>query len=109
MGRAVIEVTKDNFDEMILRSKQPVIADLWAEWCAPCRMLAPTMDEIANIFKGKINIVKINVDETPELATELSVMNIPTLIFFKDGKEAGRLIGLNTKEHIKKKIEEYFG
>ena len=105
----MIEITKDNFQTKVLKSERPLILDLWAEWCMPCKMITPILDEIANDYKGRIDIAKINVDEHPELATELEVMNIPTLIFFENGKETGRLTGLNTKEYIEKKIEEFFG
>lgn len=104
----MIEITKNNFESEVLKSDRPVIIDLWAEWCMPCKMIEPVLDEIANDYKEKIDVVKINVDESPELATELSVMNIPTLIFFKDGQEKTRITGINTKEYIEKKIEEFF-
>ncbi len=104
----MIEITKDNFESEVLKSARPVIIDLWAEWCMPCKMIEPILDEIASEYKEKIDVAKINVDEYPELATELSVMNIPTLIFFKDGQEKTRITGINTKEYIEKKIEEFF-
>ena len=108
MGSSLLEITKDNFQTRVTKSALPVIIDFWAEWCMPCKMIAPTIKEIAVEYKGKIDVAKINVDNSPELATELSVMNIPTLLFFKDGKEAGRLVGVNTKEYIEKKIKEFF-
>ncbi len=104
----MIEITKDNFESEVLKSARPVIIDLWAEWCMPCKMIEPVLDEIASEYKEKIDVAKINVDKYPELATELSVMNIPTLIFFKDGQEKTRITGINTKEYIEKKIEEFF-
>ncbi len=104
----MLEITKDNFQTKVLKSERPVIIDLWAEWCMPCKMIEPVLNEIANDYKEKIDVAKINVDEYPELATELSVMNIPALIFFKDGKEVTRIVGVNTKEYIEKKIKEFF-
>ena len=104
----MIKITKDNFETAVLKSTRPVIIDLWAEWCMPCKMIEPVLDEIANEYKKKIDVAKINVDEYPELATELSVMNIPALIFFKDGQEITRIIGVNTKEYIEKKIKDFF-
>ena len=104
----MIEITKDNFERAVLKSARPVIIDLWAEWCMPCKMIGPILDEIANEYKEKIDVAKINVDEYPELATELSVMNIPTLIFFKNGEEITRMVGINTREYIEKKIKEFF-
>ena len=109
MNANTVSITKDNFQTKIVNSERPIVVDLWAEWCMPCKMIAPVLDEIATDYSGKVDIGKINVDEDPELATELSVMNIPTLIFFKGGKEAGRIVGVNTKEYIEKKIEEFFG
>ena len=108
MGAKTIEITNANFEKEIINSEKPAIVDFWAPWCMPCKMIASTLDEIADDYRGKINVAKINVDDSPELATELSVMNIPSLIFFKDGKEVERLIGVNTKEYIEKKIETAF-
>jgi len=105
----IIEVTGKNFKEEITKSKTPVIVDFWAEWCMPCKMIFPVIDEAAKEFAGKIKIGKVNVDENTELATELTVMNIPTLVFFKDGKEAGRAVGVISKKELLKKIEEVFG
>lgn len=105
----IIEVTEKNFKEEITKSKTPVIVDFWAEWCMPCKVISPLVDEIAKEFAGKIKIGKVNVDDDAGLATELTVMNIPTLVFFKDGKEAGRIVGVISKKELLKKIEEVFG
>jgi thioredoxin 1 len=105
----IIEVTGKNFKEEIAKSKTPAIVDFWAEWCMPCTMISSLVDETAKEFAGKIKIGKVNVDENTELATELTVMNIPTLVFFKDGKEAGRIVGVVSKKELLKKIEEAFG
>lgn len=104
-----IEVTGKNFKEEIAKSKTPAIVDFWAEWCMPCKMISPLVDEIAKEFAGKIKIGKINVDDNADLATELTVMNIPTLVFFKEGLEAGRVVGVVSKKELLKKIEEVFG
>jgi len=109
MSTHAVVITGENFKAKVLESKKPVIIDLWAEWCMPCKMIAPTIDEIAKTYKDKIEVGKVNIDEYPELATELSVMNIPTVIFFKDGKESGRVVGVNTKEMFEKKITAFFG
>lgn len=109
MGMNTITITSENFKTKVLESKRPVLIDLWAEWCMPCKMISPTIDAIADDYKSTIDVGKVDVDGNPELATELSVMNIPTLLFFKEGKEAGRLVGVNTKEQIERKIKEYFG
>ena len=106
MGTKTIEITNANFEKEIINSEKPAIVDFWAPWCMPCKMIAPTLDEIADDYKGKINVAKINVDDSPELATELSIFNIPTIVFFKSGKEHSRLVGVNTKEVIDAKIEK---
>ena len=108
MAAGIAEITNDNFETKVLKSAKPVVIDLWAEWCMPCKMLTPVIEEIAELYKDEIDVAKVNVDDCPELATELSVMSIPTLIFFKNGKEAGRLTGVNTKEYIEGKIKEFF-
>ncbi|MEA3305539.1 MAG: thioredoxin [Candidatus Omnitrophota bacterium] len=104
----VIEITNANFEEEIIQSELPVIIDFWAEWCAPCKMMLPVVGELAKELKGRVKVSKINVDENTKAAVDLSVMNIPTLIFFKDGKEAGRLVGVVSKREALKKIEELF-
>lgn len=104
----IAEITKDNFDKEVANAKLPVIIDFWAEWCMPCKILSPVIDEAAEDFAGKITVGKINVDEDAELASELMVMNIPTLVFFKDGKEVGRSVGILSKRELLKKIEEAF-
>ncbi|MDD5439684.1 MAG: thioredoxin [Candidatus Omnitrophica bacterium] len=109
MSTHTVTITAENFKTKVLESKRPVIIDLWAEWCMPCKMIAPTIDKIAEAHKDKVTVGKINIDDHPGLATELSVMNIPTVIFFKDGKEAGRTVGVNSKEAFEKKIVAFFG
>lgn len=100
----VLEVVKSNFEDEVLKSEKPVLVDFWAPWCMPCKIIAPAVEEIAAEMQDKIKVVKLNVDDSPDIATELSVLNIPTLIFFKDGKEAARMIGVNPKEAIESKI-----
>lgn len=100
----MLEVTKENFEKEVLKSEKLVLIDFWASWCVPCKVIAPTIEEIEKEFKDRVKVAKSNVDENPELATELSVLNIPTLILFKGGKEAGRMIGINSKEAILAKI-----
>ena len=102
----VMEITDATFESEIVKSDIPAILDFWAEWCVPCKMISPLVDEISKEFEGKIKIGKINVDENIEIATNLGVMNIPTLLFFKDGKEAGRVVGVVSKKELIKKIDE---
>ncbi len=90
-------LTVDSFDEAISTSDQPIIVDFWAEWCGPCKMIAPVLDEIAAENAGKLSIGKVNVDENPDLARRFEVMSIPTLIVFKNGEAVKRLVGAKNK------------
>ncbi len=96
---AVITITKDNFESEIINSKVPVIADFWASWCAPCRMVAPILDEIAS-ENDDIKVCKINVDDEKELAEKFQIMTIPTLLIFKDGEMVNKSVGVKPKEAI---------
>lgn len=98
------ELNQDNFEKEILKSDKPVLVDFWAPWCMPCKLIAPIVEKLAEELKGKVSVLKSNVDESPDIATELSIMNIPTLVLFKDGKEVSRIIGVNSKEAIVAKI-----
>ena len=100
----IIKITKDNFEKEVIESEKPVLIDFWATWCGPCMMQGPVMDEIA-AENDNIKIGKINVDEEQELAIKFGVSSIPTLKFFKNGKEEKTLIGLHTKEQIFERIE----
>ncbi|MFH1996564.1 MAG: thioredoxin [Candidatus Omnitrophota bacterium] len=105
----VQEFNKENFDREVIDSKDPVLVDFWASWCAPCKLLEPTVKEIAGEFEGKMKTGKVNVDDNPEIATKLSILNIPTLILFKGGREASRMIGVNSKDAIASKIRGALG
>lgn len=96
---SVIEVTKENFQSEVLQSNKTVLIDFWAQWCGPCRMLSPVVDEIAN-EQTQIKVCKINVDNEPELATQFGVMSIPTLVVVKDGKVVNQSVGVQPKENI---------
>ncbi|MDD5136532.1 MAG: thioredoxin [Candidatus Omnitrophica bacterium] len=100
----MLEVTNENFEKEVVKSEKPVLVDFWAPWCMPCKIIAPAVDKIAEEMKAEIKVMKSNVDDAPEVATELSILNIPTLILFKDGKELARIIGVNSKEAIENKI-----
>lgn len=97
MSAATKILTVDSFDEAISTSEQPIIVDFWAEWCGPCKMIAPVLDEIATENAGKISIAKVNVDENPDLARRFEVMSIPTLIVFKGGEPVKRMVGAKNK------------
>jgi thioredoxin 1 len=87
------KVTDSTFDSDVLKSSEPVVVDFWAEWCGPCRMIAPSLEEIATEMKGKVKVAKLNIDENPAVAGKLGIRSIPTLMLFKDGKLASQKVG----------------
>ena len=106
MGKDIVEFTDNNFKDEVMDSKKAILVDFWALWCGPCKAIAATIDELAGELKGKVKVGKLNVDENPQITNSLNILNIPTLIFFKDGKEEARMVGINSKEAILKKIQE---
>jgi thioredoxin 1 len=96
--------TDQNFENEVLKSKKPVLTDFWAPWCAPCLMITPILEEIANEFKEKIKISKVNVDENPQVASEYKINAIPALFIFKDGKVIEKMLGLQPKENLVNKL-----
>jgi thioredoxin 1 len=100
-------VTDATFDETIAGSPEPVLVDFWAEWCGPCKAIAPILDEIASEKAGKLSIAKLNVDENPTTAMRYGVQSIPTLILFKDGEAQKRLVGAKGKRQLLAEIEDY--
>lgn len=96
----------ENFDEEVLRAEKPVLVDFYAEWCGPCKMMAPVIDELAEEMKDSHVIGKVNVDEAPGTAGKYGVQSIPTLIFFKKGEEVDRVVGFQSKEALKAKMAE---
>jgi thioredoxin 1 len=101
----VIHVKSDTFDSEVLRSPVPVLVDFWAEWCGPCRTISPVLDELAAERAGKVRIVKINVEEEPELAGRYGVRSIPNLIFFKDGEVVSQMVGAPGKRALIEKLD----
>jgi len=98
--------TDKNFKEEVLESNLPVLVDFWAEWCAPCKMLSPVLEEVAKEYVGKIKVGKINVDENQKIPTEYGIMSIPTLIFFKNGQVQEQIVGFLNQTQLKRKIED---
>ena len=101
----IVKVNKDNFEDVVLKSEVPVLADFNADWCGPCRMLSPILDELAS-ERADYKIVSINIDEEDELAEEYNVESIPCLVFFKDGEEVNRSVGLKSKDAIESMMGE---
>jgi len=108
-GGKVVVVSDNEFDKTVLKSEMPVLVDFWAEWCQPCKMLAPTVEELAEEFDGKILVGKLNVDDNPNTATNYGIRGIPTLLFIKDGQVVQQIVGVKSKAEIKKVIEESLG
>lgn len=103
----IINTTDTDFDNDISVTGKLVLVDMWAEWCGPCKMMEPVLEEIAGEMEESLQVVKINIDQNQETPRKFNVMNIPTLIFFKDGKEVDRVIGAVPKKQLIKKIENY--
>jgi len=101
----LIQITEANFAAEVLNAKMPVLVDLWATWCGPCKMIEPTIEEIAREYNGKLKVAKLNVDDNQQLATKYGVRSIPTLLLFQNGKVKDQIIGALPKKQIVKKIE----
>ena len=104
---SISQLTESTFDEEVASSTEPVLVDFWAEWCGPCKMVAPILEEIATEQACKVRVAKVNADENPGLATKFNVMSIPTMIVFKDGQEAQRLIGARGKPQLLEDLTPY--
>jgi thioredoxin 1 len=102
----IITLTKDNFDQQVLKSITPVLVDFWAEWCGPCKMIAPILDELSDEYAGKVSIGKVNIDDQQNLATEYGVRAIPTLLLFQHGQVAEQIVGLRSKRDLKASFDK---
>ena len=100
-----LTLTQDNFQSNVLESSEPVLVDFWADWCAPCRAIAPVIEELATEFEGRIKVGKLDIDHNPVTATQYGIRSIPTLLFFKDGKVVDRAVGVVQKQVLAKKLD----
>jgi thioredoxin 1 len=107
MAEGIVTLTTSTFDETVAGSDTPVVVDFWAEWCGPCKMIAPILSEIAKEQAGKITIAKLNVDENPDIAMRFNVMSIPTLLVFNRGEIAKRLVGAKGKGQLLQELDEF--
>jgi thioredoxin 1 len=103
----VVKLTESNFKEEVVDSLSPVLVDFWAEWCGPCKMLAPILNELANEYDGKVKVGKLNIDESPGVANEYGIRAIPTLLIFKDGQVAEQVVGLRSKRDLKANLDKF--
>jgi thioredoxin 1 len=100
----VLNATGENFENEVLKSELPVLVDFWAEWCGPCRMVGPVVEELAEELQGKLKVVKVNVDQAQDVAGRYKIMSIPTMILFKDGEVVEQIVGAVSKGHLAQKI-----
>jgi thioredoxin 1 len=105
MSDNIVQVNQDSFQKTVLEAQKPVLVDFWAEWCGPCKMVAPVIDELAGEYKDKAGFAKINVDDNPQLASQFGVMSIPTIMVFKNGKPQQQAIGFKSKNDLKKMLD----
>jgi thioredoxin 1 len=107
MSESIYEVSDASFEKDVIDSDQPVLVDFWAAWCAPCRMIAPTVEAVAAQFQGKARVAKLNVDDHPATSQRFGIKGIPTLILFKNGKEQERIVGATSKEALSRLLERH--
>ncbi len=103
----VTDISDDQFEQKVLNSSTPTLVDFWAEWCGPCKAIAPIVSEVATTFQGKINVMKMNIDNNPETPTQFQIKGIPTLILFKDGKMIDQIVGAVPKDRLETMLKKH--
>ena len=106
MTANIVKLTEANFSQEVLNSGKPVLVDFWAEWCGPCKMIAPLLDELAGEYSGRATVAKVNIDEDQGLAAKFGITAIPTLLFFKGGQVAGQVVGMCSKRDLKSNLDK---
>ena len=107
MSDLITNSTDANFEQDVLKADQPVMVDFWAAWCGPCKAIAPVLEELAGEYDGKAKIVKINVDDNPQIASQFGIRSIPTLMVFKDGERVDTVMGLQPKDHLATVLDKH--
>jgi len=105
MAEGILELTSSKWETEVLKAKGLVMVDFWAPWCGPCRIIAPTIEELAKEYEAKIKVGKLNTDENPDIATRYGIMGIPTIMFFKDGQRVDQIVGVVPKSILKSKLD----
>ncbi|MFH0933155.1 MAG: thioredoxin [Nitrospirota bacterium] len=105
MAEGILDVTSSTWDSEVIKAQGLIMIDFWAAWCAPCRMVSPTVEELAKEYTGKMKFMKLNTDENPDIASKYNIMGIPTLMFFKDGRSLDSIVGAVPKQQLKSKID----
>jgi len=100
-----VSISDDNFEQIVIKSEKPVLMDFWATWCRPCLMVAPIIDQLSDEYNGRINFVKMDVDQNPKTPSRYNVMSIPTILIFKKGKPVSHIVGLRPKEELKRVLD----
>jgi thioredoxin 1 len=109
MAEGVMEVSSSTWDKEVLQTEDLVMVDFWAVWCGPCRMVAPTVEELSKEYAGKLKVVKLNTDDNPDIASRYKIMGIPTLMFFKGGEKVEQIVGAVPKPQLQAKIDSLLG
>ena len=107
MAEGILDVTSSVWDAEVIKAQGLIMVDFWAPWCAPCRMVSPTVEELAKEYQGRMKFLKLNTDENPDIASKYNIMGIPTLMFFKDGRSVDSIVGAVPKQQLKSKIDSF--